>query len=184
MEFSLYFRSLISKNSLISIRIPIFLKCKGNEHGCVHESARRGGDHHAGVNVHSHDLCWKMVFIVYQTHKKEGEGTLQKCLVSRFWLLNVKHCSDFNIYILLSIILGIVFLDGGKMSSHQTTHLNLWLDWTDSRDGVVRTKLFKYQTWNMATLHFSVKVLNELWGKLFVYLLLFHHLPKPRLPIP
>ena len=37
-------------------------------------------------------------------------------------------------------------------------------DWADSRDGV--TKLFKYQTWNMATLHFSLKLL--LYVRLFI----------------
>ena len=24
-----------------------------------------GGGHHAGLNVHSHVLCWKMVFDIY-----------------------------------------------------------------------------------------------------------------------
>ena len=43
---------------------------------------------------------WYLIYTRKNTRKK-----VKKCLVT------VEYCSDFNIYILLSIILGIVFLD-------------------------------------------------------------------------
>ena len=85
---------------------------------------------------------WYLIYTRKNTRKK-----VKKCLVT------VEYCSDFNIYILLSIILGIVFLDWGKMSSHQTTHLNL--DWTGRILAMVWPSYsnIKHGTWQHCIFH-------------------------------
>ena len=85
---------------------------------------------------------WYLIYTRKNTRKK-----VKKCLVT------VEYCSDFNIYILLSIILGIVFLDWGKMSSHQTTHLNL--EWTGRILAMVWPSYsnIKHGTWQHCIFH-------------------------------